>query len=76
MTNKEYRKKSGEWFRGKEAKTNRDIQNLGGELIPSGDTVVITGKNGRGGFNIRSKTNGVSITRVNYLSIDLDFETL
>ena len=73
MTIQEYKRKSGEWFRGKEAKTNRDIKNNGGELIPKGDTIVFTGKSGRGGFNIMSKTNKVSISQVSYQAIDLDF---
>ena len=73
MTIQEYKRKSGEWFRGKEATINRDIKNNGGGLIPKGDTIVFTGKSGRGGFNIMSKTNGVRITQVGYQSIDFDF---
>jgi len=73
MTVQEYRKKSGDWFRGKEATTNREIKNISGGVIPKGDTIVFTGKSGRGGFNIMSKTNGVTISQVSYQAIDFDF---
>ena len=73
MTIQEYKRKSGEWFSGKEAKTNKDIKNNGGGIIHSGDTIVFSGKSGRGGFNIMSKTNGVGISQVDFQSIDFDF---
>lgn len=73
MTIQEYRRKTGEWFRGKEATTNKEIKNNGGDVIIKGDTIVFTGKNGRGGFSIRSKTSGVSISQVDFQSIDFDF---
>jgi len=73
MKIQEYKRKTGEWFRGKEATTNKEIKNNGGGVIPSGDTVVFSGKSGRGGFSIMSKTNGVSISQVDYRSIDFDF---
>jgi len=73
MTIQEYKRKSGDWFRGKEAITNKEIRNNGGGIIPKGDTIVFTGKSGRGGFNIMSKTNSVSISQVSYQSIDFDF---
>lgn len=73
MTIQEYRRKSGNWFRGKQGITNKQLRNRGGGVIEKGDTIVFEGKSGKGGFNIRSKTNGVSISQVDYRFIDFDF---
>lgn len=40
------------------------------QISPNGLPIVYVG---RGGFNIMSKTNGVSISQVSYQSIDFDF---
>ena len=73
MTIQQYKSKTGYWFRGKQGTTNMLLRNKGGEVIEKGDTIVFEGKSGKGGFNIRSKTNRVSILKVDYRSIDFDF---
>lgn len=70
MTLTEYRKHNGDWFRGKKATVNKQVRNNGGYIIDAGEIVVISGKSGRGGFNIRSE-KGISISQVNWQSIDL-----
>jgi hypothetical protein len=74
MSINEYKKHSGDWFYGKFGTTNKEIRNNGGGIIPKNDTIIFRGKSGHGGFNIRSVTNGVSISQVSYLSIDFDFK--
>ena len=75
MTVKEYRRKTGEWFKGKEATTNKELRNYGGEKIRKGEVVILEGKCGRGGFLIMSKSSGVTISEVSYRDIDFDFST-
>ena len=73
MTYQEYKRNSGDSVRGKEGTTNRTIKNNGGEIIEKGETIIFTGKSGRGGFNIRSKTTNVSISQVNYEAVEISF---
>lgn len=65
-----YRKNNGEWFRGKKAKINLTIRNRGGDIIYAGEIVTISGKSGRGGFNLTSESR-VSISCVEFEKVDL-----
>lgn len=75
MTEKEYRKHTGAYFTGKKGIANRDIRNRAGHIINAGETVIISGKNGRGGFNIMGEISSVSISRVHFSVIDFDFKS-
>ena len=72
MTAAQYRSRTAKWFAGKVGKTKRIIINNAGDIIHYGDKVTILGKSR--GFRIRSKTTGVEISRVDFQSIDFDFE--
>ncbi len=71
MTQTQYRKHNAEWFRDKEATLSKTKRNRGGGIIEAGETVIIEGKSGRGGFCIRSKNNKVSISGVDFEDVNL-----
>lgn len=72
MTKTEYVKLTGAKARGLLATINKTIRNKGGEIITKGETVVLMGKSGRGGFNVNS-VNGVGINRVDYSTVEILF---
>jgi len=70
MKKSEYTKNNSDWFSNKKAKLNITLRNRGGTVIYAGEDVVISGKYGRGGFNIVAAGKRY-IKAVNYEFVDL-----
>jgi hypothetical protein len=70
VTKTQYRKHNGDFFRGRKARLTLTIRNKGGDVIYAGESVRITGKSGRGGFNIAAEGKR-AISRVDYTLIEL-----
>ncbi len=71
MTKKDYIKYTGKFLEGKKGITLEQIKNRGGSIIEKGEVVTFSGKSGKGGFNIRSVKTAISISSVDYESVDL-----